>query len=311
VAPEDQTPKTCKDRFAWWDFAVSPEAGTAVAVFELSGWDDGKLPGYHFGCFSPPGNGAGILYASASGDHGPLEVKGLRACEPRVYQCDLGCGYAPPPKAGYNGGNFAGHVNVTVPALPENSEECRGCVEQWIAQQPEVTYTEWGPCEQVLQVLTGGGPKCERSRKKITRIYEINSCTEERRLKSETEETQTESCECQLSCEVHTLTTNYTEEKLLEPTWGKNPDCGDFGLVSLGKDDDLDDEEHVTTMDAYRIIVKGGKCDQFLQPDFYAYLLKPSPDNGTTWIKAGRTVDFDCGFFEKDISHVEYCGCPD
>jgi len=292
VSASDPTPKTCKDRFAWWDLKTAPEAGTAVATFELSGWDDGKLPGYHFACFSPPGQGAGVFVRYASGDSSPLLVDQLRRCDPMVYQCDLGCGFSPPQNASYNGGSFAGHVNVSVPALPPG--QCQEC--PWVTQKPEITYGEWSACSQ-----DKSAPQCHRSRSVTTRIYEVNSCTEERRLVSEETHTETEPCACPTPtpppCEVD----GEPDDCACLDLQPGEEECKYLGLTLLRKIDTTGDPSQiVAAMDAAAVMIKDGRgqCDQHKQ----SYRIYVGVHAGDVLLKPS------CG---GAISHVSYCQCDE
>lgn len=75
----------------------------------------------------------------------------------------------------------------------------QGCGEgtTWEEQQPEVSYGEWGACTPGLEASTGGGgSSCSRSRLVTVIVYEVNTCTKERREKSRETRSESESCEC-------------------------------------------------------------------------------------------------------------------
>lgn len=83
--------------------------------------------------------------------------------------------------------------------LSEGGECLEECEEEWLEQEPEVTYGEWSECTPVLQSSTGNHnppPSCSRSRTVITVVNEVNSCTQERREKSRQEGSESEPCEC-------------------------------------------------------------------------------------------------------------------
>ena len=65
------------------------------------------------------------------------------------------------------------------------------CVEEWIAEEPIETPGEWGDCGE-LDARDG----CERERTVHVVLYEVNSCTEERRIKREGDRTEREACDC-------------------------------------------------------------------------------------------------------------------
>ncbi len=74
---------------------------------------------------------------------------------------------------------------------PEKVTECRTvpCVEEWRESEPEITYGEWGACQR-------GETACGQTRLVTISIYETNSCTRVRRLKSTREVIDERPCEC-------------------------------------------------------------------------------------------------------------------
>lgn len=72
------------------------------------------------------------------------------------------------------------------------------CVEEWVEQEPIITYGEWGKCESLQGVVQS----CAQTRTKTTVINEKNSCTGEVREKSRKVETESQSCECPIVCDV-------------------------------------------------------------------------------------------------------------
>lgn len=125
-----------------------------------------------------------------------------------------------PPKACYEH-NF-GTETTTLTYTCKDPEEtqakvCRDreidcpCIEQWIPQEPEITYDEWGECELLPTpdfapdfaglTDTPEPPMCDGHKHRTVRtiIREINSCTQEVRVRSDDE--TVEEGKCQLPCE--------------------------------------------------------------------------------------------------------------
>jgi hypothetical protein len=76
-------------------------------------------------------------------------------------------------------------------------------------------------------------------------------------------------------------------------------ECAAFGLVALGKDDDLSGASHVASQDAALALVKDGRG--------------PCPAGESAYrtytnVQAGDLLAQPAG--AGDISHVTYCGCP-
>ena len=97
---------------------------------------------------------------------------------------------------------------------------------------------------------------------------------------------------------------DFAAEPLLcmEPSSLGSPEaeCGAFGLVPLGKDDDLSGSTWLAGMDAPLVIVKDGRgpCAQG-ENAYRTY----------TNVQAGDVLEKPEG--AGDISHVTYCGCAD
>lgn len=74
--------------------------------------------------------------------------------------------------------------------------------QSWRELEPEVELGEWGACAPAPTIATGShnGPKCQRAQTKTVSVYEVNGCTEARRLKSKTVTIETEPCECPAVC---------------------------------------------------------------------------------------------------------------
>ena len=85
--------------------------------------------------------------------------------------------------------------------LDEEGQCVHKCDEEgsWVAQEPTYEYGEWGECGENLEASTGNHnppPSCSRSRTVTVVVYEVNSCTQERREKSRESRQESEPCEC-------------------------------------------------------------------------------------------------------------------
>lgn len=83
-----------------------------------------------------------------------------------------------------------------------------------------------------------------------------------------------------------------------QPLGNPGAECGAFGLVPQGKDDNLSGLTFVATQDAYVAIVKSGT--QGCEPGQSAYRIYVDVQQGDT---LATPVD-------QGISHVTYCACP-
>jgi uncharacterized repeat protein (TIGR01451 family) len=76
------------------------------------------------------------------------------------------------------------------------------CQVEWIEQEPEITYGEWGECKKPSEASQSTAtPECSQSRSVRTVIKEKNSCTGELRVKSDTTKTESRPCDCKYSCD--------------------------------------------------------------------------------------------------------------
>jgi len=107
---------------------------------------------------------------------------------------------------------------------------------------------------------------------------------------------EVESEECEETCELPTPAGLICHE----PFGSVASECAFFGLVGLGKDDDLSGSSHTASRDAALVIVKDGRgtCDQG-ESAYRTY----------TNVHAGDVLQKPTG--AGDISHVTYCGCPE
>lgn len=102
------------------------------------------------------------------------------------------------------------------------------CVPTWTELPPVVEYGEWSICTPVIASCTE--LNCTHHRSVITTIKEQNSCDQSIRIKSVTEVTETEPCDCSLglcyyrvSCGVSSSCTDQNQQFICENTIGGTP----------------------------------------------------------------------------------------
>ncbi len=82
------------------------------------------------------------------------------------------------------------------------------------------------------------------------------------------------------------------------PFGNEREECAYFGLIPLGKDDNLRGKTHIATQNALLAVVKGANC----------YKLYENVKKGDKLTGPEREAEISTSCI--DISHVTYCGCP-
>jgi len=114
---------------------------------------------------------------------------------------------------------------------------------------------------------------------------------------------------CAPTCPPSSTTSSVSWTKLLDNQHGNNPKCSDFGMTSLFKKEGGLGQTWYTDRTAAMLIVKDGTCGSG-SGKYYAK--KVLPNDPSKWIASGLKVQFYCDEDDKykDLSHVEFCGCP-
>jgi hypothetical protein len=116
-----------------------------------------------------------------------VDPKSSKALPPAKDVLKLTCGLTWDIQIDASTTTHIGHVIFQI-----TTDKCQQCT--WKELEPEIKYSEWGECKAVSTPTTAAA--CSHSRTKTTTIREQNTCTEEIRVKSSVEVTESEPCEC-------------------------------------------------------------------------------------------------------------------